>query len=57
MRDPLVMDPYTSVPDPGQDAPLPLLALQVVNVAVNALTLAVLARLLSKPPNVGDAAD
>jgi hypothetical protein len=47
LRDPLVMGPLTSVPDPGQPAPLWVLGLQIGNVVVFALALALLAQALS----------
>lgn len=53
LRDPLVMGPFTSVPDPGQDAPVAVVALQLLNVAINAIVLGALARLLifgARPP-------
>jgi hypothetical protein len=46
MRDPLIMGPFTSVPDPGQDAPSLLVGLQMLNVLINAVTLVFLGRLL-----------
>ena len=48
LRDPLVMGPLTSVPDTGQPAPLWVLGLQIANVGVFALALALLAQALSK---------
>ena len=46
LRDPLIMDPFTSIPDPGQDAPPMLVALQMLNVALNGVALALLGVLL-----------
>ncbi len=46
LRDPLVMGAFTSVPDPGQDPPLLIVALQVVNIAVFGIALALMGRVL-----------
>jgi hypothetical protein len=47
LRDPLLMGPFTSVPDPGQPAPLWVVGLQIGNVVVFALALALLGRALA----------
>ena len=46
LRDPLVMGAFTSVPDPGQDPPPLVVALQLANIAVFGTALALVGRVL-----------
>jgi hypothetical protein len=48
LRDPLVMGLYTSVPDPGQEAPPFVMAAQVANIAVFGAALVMIARQLGQ---------
>jgi hypothetical protein len=52
LRDPLVMGSLTSVPDPGQDPPPLVVALQLTNIAVFGIALVLMGRVLaSRVPN------